>query len=54
MHSRARVTLRNEAKRKGRHTGEFREDCGSVEGVRLVFFTGWEDIDSFDRVEDEG
>lgn len=23
VHSRARVTLRNEAKRKGRHTGEF-------------------------------
>ena len=24
VHSRARVTLRNEAKRKGRHTGEYR------------------------------
>jgi large subunit ribosomal protein L19e len=24
VHSRARVTLRNEAKRKGRHTGKFR------------------------------
>jgi hypothetical protein len=24
VHSRARVNLRNEAKRKGRHTGKFR------------------------------
>jgi hypothetical protein len=28
VHSRARVQLRNEAKRKGRHTGEF--DCADV------------------------
>jgi len=27
VHSRARVTLRNEAKRKGRHTGKFLNGC---------------------------
>jgi len=39
VHSRARVTLRNEAKRKGRHTGTFHgthfRDCSGCSSMRV-------------------
>ena len=43
MHSRARVSLRNEAKRKGRHTGEFSGvEWNSIEsaGMQLGVWKG--------------
>lgn len=38
VHSRARVQLRNEAKRKGRHTGTFYSDSSSFEQEAVVAF----------------